>query len=128
MLRRHRSKHTGKSLKREVDVSCDSRVRIDLDAIIVVPDRRRIVFEIPNWTVRRAFLHIIEAMARHAGLTDITRESIDGATLYQLLALLEGGLSRAARPSRQRMNVEDRRTGMMQIRPIRARPVVCSSS
>ena len=43
--------------------------------------------------MRRAFLHIIEAMARHAGLTDIIRESIDGATLYQLLALLEGGLS-----------------------------------
>ena len=49
--------------------------------------------KIPKWTVRRAFLHIIEAMARHAGLTDIIRESIDGATLYQLVALLEGGLS-----------------------------------
>ena len=43
--------------------------------------------------MRRAFLHIIEALARHAGLTDIIRESIDGATLYQLVALLEGGLS-----------------------------------
>jgi hypothetical protein len=48
--------------------------------------------------VRQAILHIIEAMARHVGLADIIRESIDGATLYQLLALLEGGLSRAAEP------------------------------
>jgi Protein of unknown function (DUF664) len=99
VLRRHRSKHTGKSLKREVDVSCNSCGRIDLDATIVLPDRRQIVFENPNWTVRRAFLHIIEATARQAGLTDITRESIDGATLYQLLAVLGGGLSRAARPA-----------------------------
>jgi hypothetical protein len=40
--------------------------------------------------MRRAILHIIEAISRHAGLADIIRESIDGATLYQLLAAREG--------------------------------------
>jgi hypothetical protein len=35
-------------------------------------------------------MHIIEEMARHAGIADIIRESIDGATMYQLLAALEG--------------------------------------
>jgi hypothetical protein len=64
--------------------------RIYLDAIIVVPDRRRVVFENLNWAMRRAILHIIEAISRHAGLADIIRESIDGATLYQLLAAREG--------------------------------------
>ncbi|MBI5738176.1 MAG: DUF664 domain-containing protein, partial [Mycolicibacterium neoaurum] len=32
---------------------------------------------------------IIEELARHAGQGDIIRESIDGATLYELLAGLE---------------------------------------
>ena len=64
--------------------------RIDLDATMVVPDCGGIVFENPNWTVRRVILHITEAMARHAGLADIIRESTDGATLYQLLAAREG--------------------------------------
>jgi len=101
---------------------------IDVDAIIVVPDRRRFVFENPNWTVRRAIVHIIEAMARHAGLADVNRESIDGATLYQVLAVLEGGLGRAARPSCQRVKAEDPRSGMMRTRPVRALPVACSLS
>jgi ribosomal protein S3AE len=37
---------------------------------------------------RWAILHIIQEMARHAGLADIIRESIDGATMYELLAAL----------------------------------------
>ena len=100
----------------------------DLDATMVVPDRGRIVFENPNWTARRTILHIIEAMARHAGLADIIRESIDGATLHQLLALLEGGLSRATHPSCQSVKAQDPSPGMLQARPTRALPVVCSSS
>jgi hypothetical protein len=101
---------------------------IEFDATIVVSDRRRFVFENPNWMVRQAIVHIIEAMARHAGLADINRESIDGATLYQLLTPLEGGLSSAARPSRQSVKAEDPALALLQTRPIRALPVVCSSS
>ena len=33
---------------------------------------------------------MIEELARHAGQGDIIRESIDGATLYELLAGIEG--------------------------------------
>ena len=38
---------------------------------------------------RWVFFHMIEELARHAGHGDIIRESIDGATLYELLAGLE---------------------------------------
>jgi hypothetical protein len=62
----------------------------DLDATIVVPDHLQALYENPHWTVRWALLHIIEEFARHAGHADIIRESIDGATMYELLAALEG--------------------------------------
>ena len=62
----------------------------DLDATIVVPDYIQAIYEDPHWTVRWVLLHIIDEMARHAGNADIIRESIDGATMYQLLAALEG--------------------------------------
>ncbi len=42
------------------------------------------------WSVRWVIFHLIEELARHAGHADIIRESIDGATLYELLAGLEG--------------------------------------
>jgi hypothetical protein len=35
-------------------------------------------------------LHIIEETARHAGHADIVREAIDGATMYALMAAVEG--------------------------------------
>jgi uncharacterized damage-inducible protein DinB len=62
----------------------------DLDATIVVPDHLQAIYEDPHWTARWVLLHIIEEFARHAGQADIIRESIDGATMYQLLAALEG--------------------------------------
>jgi hypothetical protein len=34
-------------------------------------------------------LHLIEETARHAGYADIIRESIDGATWYELMAAAE---------------------------------------
>ncbi|MEZ0339952.1 DinB family protein [Mycobacterium sp. pV006] len=46
--------------------------------------------DVPAWSVRWVFFHMIEELARHAGQGDIIRESIDGATLYELLAGLEG--------------------------------------
>ena len=46
--------------------------------------------DVEAWTVRWVLLHIIEETARHAGHADIVRESIDGATMYPLLAAVEG--------------------------------------
>ena len=61
----------------------------DLDATIAVPDHLQALYEDPQWTVRWVLLHIIEELARHAGHADMIRESIDGATMYQLIAALE---------------------------------------
>ena len=45
--------------------------------------------DLQAWSVRWVIFHIIEELARHAGQGDIIRESIDGATLFELLAGLE---------------------------------------
>lgn len=47
--------------------------------------------DVDNWSVRWVLLHLIEETAHHAGHADIVRESIDGATTYQLMAQAEGG-------------------------------------
>lgn len=46
--------------------------------------------DIESWTIRWVLLHIVEEVARHAGHADIIRESIDGATMYELLGAVEG--------------------------------------
>lgn len=46
--------------------------------------------DVESWTVRWALLHTVEEIARHAGHADIIRESIDGATMYELLGAVEG--------------------------------------
>ena len=46
--------------------------------------------DISAWSVRWVIFHMIEELARHAGHGDIIRETIDGATLYELLAAIEG--------------------------------------
>jgi uncharacterized damage-inducible protein DinB len=46
--------------------------------------------DVDHWTVRWVLLHVIEETARHAGHADIVRESIDGATMYPLMAAAEG--------------------------------------
>jgi hypothetical protein len=63
----------------------------DLDAAVPVPH------DIPwfpknqeSWSVRWVILHVINELARHAGHADIIRETIDGATMYELIAGLEG--------------------------------------
>ncbi len=45
--------------------------------------------DIDNWTVRWVALHLIEELTRHAGHGDIIRESVDGATMYELMAANE---------------------------------------
>src|SRR6478609_9282208 len=46
--------------------------------------------DVSAWSVRWVMFHMIEELARHAGQGDIIRETIDGATLYELLGGLEG--------------------------------------
>ena len=42
--------------------------------------------DVDAWSVRWVLLHLIEEIGRHAGHADIVRESIDGATMYELMA------------------------------------------
>jgi hypothetical protein len=46
--------------------------------------------DVEAWSVRWVLLHLIQETARHAGHADIVRETIDGATLYPLMAAVEG--------------------------------------
>jgi uncharacterized damage-inducible protein DinB len=46
--------------------------------------------DVEAWSARWVLLHVIEETARHAGHADIIRESLDGATMYQLMAAAEG--------------------------------------
>ncbi|OBG45126.1 hypothetical protein A5672_09125 [Mycobacterium alsense] len=63
----------------------------DLDAAVPVPqDIPWFPKNQPAWSVRWVILHVINELARHAGHADIIRESIDGATMYELIAALEG--------------------------------------
>ncbi|MDP7730256.1 DinB family protein [Mycobacterium sp. TY813] len=59
----------------------------DLDATVPVPrDAPWFPKDVDAWSVRWVFLHVINELARHAGHADIVRESIDGATMYELIA------------------------------------------
>jgi hypothetical protein len=63
----------------------------DLDAEVPVPrDIPWFPKNLEAWSVRWVILHVINELARHSGHADIIRESIDGATMYELLAGLEG--------------------------------------
>lgn len=46
--------------------------------------------DVEAWSVRWVLLHLVEELARHAGHADVIRESIDGATMYELMAAVEG--------------------------------------
>jgi hypothetical protein len=63
----------------------------DLDAAVPVPrDGPWFPKDLEAWSVRWVILHVINELARHAGHADIVRETIDGATMYDLIAGLEG--------------------------------------
>jgi uncharacterized damage-inducible protein DinB len=62
----------------------------DLSAAVPVPQNAPwFPKDVSAWSVRWVIFHVIEELARHAGQGDIIRESIDGATLYELLAGIE---------------------------------------
>lgn len=63
---------------------------LDLGDPVPVPDEPWFSKDVEAWSVRWVLLHLIEETARHAGHADIVRESIDGATTYELLAAAEG--------------------------------------
>lgn len=63
----------------------------DLDAPVPVPrDAPWFPKDLDAWSVRWVAMHLVEELARHAGHADIVRESIDGATMYELIAGREG--------------------------------------
>jgi hypothetical protein len=63
----------------------------DLDTQVPVPhDVPWFPQDLDFWTVRWVGMHLIEELTRHAGHGDIIRESIDGATMYELMAGVEG--------------------------------------
>lgn len=63
----------------------------DLDTPLPVPrDAPWFPPDIDFWSVRWVAFHLLNELARHAGHADIIRESIDGATMYDLIAGLEG--------------------------------------
>ncbi|SEH46190.1 Protein of unknown function [Mycolicibacterium rutilum] len=45
--------------------------------------------DIDHWNVRWVAMHLIEELCRHAGHADIIRESLDRATMYELMAANE---------------------------------------
>jgi hypothetical protein len=63
----------------------------DFDTPVPVPrDAPWFPSDIEFWSVRWVAHHLINELARHSGHADIIRESIDGATMYDLIAGLEG--------------------------------------
>ena len=63
---------------------------LDLDTLVPIPHEVPwFPTDIDHWTVRWVGMHIIEELSRHAGHADIIRESIDRATMYELLAAEE---------------------------------------
>jgi uncharacterized damage-inducible protein DinB len=63
----------------------------DLDAAVPVPtDMPWFPKGLDAWSVRWVILHVINELTRHSGHADIIRESIDGATMYELIAAREG--------------------------------------
>lgn len=63
---------------------------LDLDTPVPVPPAPWNPPDVTAWSVRWVWFHLIEELARHAGHTDIIREAVDGATMFELIAGLEG--------------------------------------
>jgi uncharacterized damage-inducible protein DinB len=62
----------------------------DLDAPVPVPtDAPWFPKDVKAWSVRWVIHHLINELARHSGQADVIRESIDGATMYELIGGLE---------------------------------------
>lgn len=78
------------ALRRQSAATLQAVRDADLDTRVPVPDAPWFPKDLSHWSVRWVVLHLIEELARHAGHADLLREGIDGATMYELLAALEG--------------------------------------
>ena len=68
----------------------DAVRRVDLDTPVPVPDAPWFPKDIEAWNVRWVWWHLMEELTRHAGHGDIVRETVDGATMYSLVAARDG--------------------------------------
>jgi uncharacterized damage-inducible protein DinB len=68
----------------------DAVRRLDLDNRVPVPDAPWFPADVEAWTVRWVWWHVMEELTRHAGHGDIIRETLDGATMYALVAARDG--------------------------------------
>ncbi len=64
--------------------------RLDPDTAVPVPDAPWFPKDVEAWSVRWVWWHLVEELARHAGHGDIVRETVDGATMYSLVAARDG--------------------------------------
>lgn len=79
------------ALAAQGDVTREVLRAADLGAAVPVPrDAPWFPHDVEAWSVRWVAMHLVEELARHAGHADIVRESVDGATMYALLAAREG--------------------------------------
>jgi len=62
----------------------------NLDATVQLPGAPWYPRNPDGFSARWIILHVLEELARHAGHADIIREHIDGATMYELMAAVEG--------------------------------------
>jgi hypothetical protein len=77
-------------LRRQNDETLRVFAEADLDTPVPVPHEVPwFPQDVDFWSVRWVALHLIEELTRHAGHADIIRESIDGATMYELMAAAE---------------------------------------
>jgi hypothetical protein len=78
----------------DFDAACaavlDAVRRLDLDTAVPVPEAPWFPADVEAWSVRWVWWHLMEELARHAGHGDIIRESLDGATMYALVAARDG--------------------------------------
>jgi hypothetical protein len=68
----------------------DAVRRLDLDTPVPVPDAPWFPQDVEAWSVRWVWWHLVEELSRHAGHGDIVRETLDGATMYALVAARDG--------------------------------------
>lgn len=72
------------------DRALDAVRRVDLETPVPVPDAPWFPKDVEHWSVRWVWGHLVQELARHAGHGDIIRETLDGATMYPLVAAAEG--------------------------------------
>lgn len=68
----------------------DAVRRLDLDTPVPVPDAPWFPKDVEAWSVRWVWWHLMGELTRHAGHGDIVRETVDGATMYSLVAARDG--------------------------------------